>query len=283
MTYDFGPFRYDVEQRLLFRSGELVPLVPKALETLHVLLERRGSVVEKSELMRLVWPDTNVEDVGLPRNISLLRKALEDESEANPYIETIPRRGYRFAAPVTASQPTAPVSITPPEPLRRSRWWIGAGCALLVSAVAYYQFFVPSRYLPNGNRRASLAVVPFECLCPGMDGDRFSQGFNEVLVADLTQQNGLQILSPSTVRRYQRNGGSMALMGRLLSLDVIVEGTVQRLGDRIRINARMADVRTAKMIWAETYDKPAGDLGAAQETVARAVAGQVGNRLRLHE
>jgi hypothetical protein len=68
MTYEFGPFRYDAGQRLLFRGGDLVPLVPKALETLHVLLERRGSVVEKSELMKLVWPDTNVEDVGLARN-----------------------------------------------------------------------------------------------------------------------------------------------------------------------------------------------------------------------
>src|ERR1039458_4053732 len=96
MTYEFGPFRYDAGQRLLFRGGDLVPLVPKAIETLHVLQERRGSVVEKSELMKLVWPDTNVEDVGLARNISLLRKVLEDESEENPYIETIPRRGYRF-------------------------------------------------------------------------------------------------------------------------------------------------------------------------------------------
>lgn len=103
MTHAFGPFRYDSQQRLLFRDGELVPLVPKALETLHVLLERRGAIVEKSELIKLVWPDTNVEDVGLARNISLLRKALEDESEQNPYIETIPRRGYRFAAQVSTA------------------------------------------------------------------------------------------------------------------------------------------------------------------------------------
>ena len=81
---------------MLFRQGEVVPLVPKAIDTLHVLLERRGRVVEKAELMKLVWPDTTVEDVGLARNISLLRKALDDES--GQYIETIPRRGYRFAA-----------------------------------------------------------------------------------------------------------------------------------------------------------------------------------------
>jgi DNA-binding winged helix-turn-helix (wHTH) protein len=79
-VFAFGPFHYDAEQRLLFRQDEVVPLVPKAIDTLHVLLERRGRVVEKAELMKLVWPDTTVEDVGLARNISLLRKALDDES-----------------------------------------------------------------------------------------------------------------------------------------------------------------------------------------------------------
>src|SRR5512144_1753357 len=93
-TYEFGPFRYDANQRLLFREGEIVPLAPKSLEMLQALLERRGMVVGKAELMKLVWPDTFVEEVGLARNISLLRKVLEDESEANTYIETVPRRGY---------------------------------------------------------------------------------------------------------------------------------------------------------------------------------------------
>ena len=209
MTYAFGPFRYDAGQRLLFREGELVPLVPKVLETLHALLERRGSIVEKSELMKLVWPDTNVEDVGLARNISLLRKVLEDESGENSYIETIPRRGYRFAAPVstveTADVPSAEASR---PSTRRWRWFIGPVCALLAACFVYYQFYVPSRYLAKGGGNfASLAVVPFACLCPGMDGERFSQGFNDVLVADLSKLNGVQVVSQSTVRRHQQVGG----------------------------------------------------------------------------
>ena len=96
----FGPFRYDWEQRLLFREGETVPLAPKVGETLRVLLERHGTVVEKAELMRAVWPDTTVEEIGLARNISQLRKALGDESEAGKYIETLPKRGYRFVGEV---------------------------------------------------------------------------------------------------------------------------------------------------------------------------------------
>ena len=99
-VYCFGPFHYDSAQRLLFREDEMVPLAPKLSETLRVLLERHGRVVEKAELMREVWPDTTVEEVGLARNISQLRKALGDESEAGTYIETLPKRGYRFVGEV---------------------------------------------------------------------------------------------------------------------------------------------------------------------------------------
>ncbi|HEV3201750.1 MAG TPA: winged helix-turn-helix domain-containing protein [Bryobacteraceae bacterium] len=280
MTYEFGPFRYDAGQRLLFRGGDLVPLVPKAIETLHVLLERRGSIVEKSELMKLVWPDTHVEDVGLARNISLLRKALEDESEENPYIETIPRRGYRFAAQVSIVEPSNVPPTDPRQPSSRClRWLIVSVCALVVGPFVYYQFYVPSRYLPKGHRTAGLAVVPFECLCPGMDGDRFSPGFNDVLVADLSKLAGVQVIAPSTVRRHQRMGVSMGLMGRLLGLDVLIEGTVQKLDERLRITARLVDVHTGRVIWAETYDERADDPGGAQEEVGRAVTAEVGKLL----
>jgi DNA-binding winged helix-turn-helix (wHTH) protein/TolB-like protein len=275
MTYEFGPFRYDAGQRLLFRGDELVPLVPKALETLHVLLERRGSVVEKSELMRLVWPDTNVEDVGLPRNISLLRKALEGESGECLYIETIPRRGYRFAASVSSGVPAA----SPTQRPRKRRWLWGAAVAVAAVCLTYYQFYVPSRYLSSGGAVASVAAVPFECLCPAMDGGGFSEGFNEVLVADLSKLAGVQVLAPSTVRRHQRVGVSMGLMGRLLGLDVLVEGTVQKLDERLRITARLVDVHTGRVIWSETYEERSDDLGRAQDSVALAVASEVGKRL----
>src|SRR5215475_6585408 len=98
--YEFGPFRMDTCQRLLMRNEELVPVTPKAFDTLLVLVERSGKVVEKSELMNLLWPDTFVEEGNLTFNISTLRKALARNSENGQYIETIPRRGYRFVASV---------------------------------------------------------------------------------------------------------------------------------------------------------------------------------------
>lgn len=134
MIHEFGPFRYDAEQRLLFRDGAVVSLVPKALDTLHVLLERRGRIVEKAELMKLVWPDTVVEEVGLARNISLLRKALGEETEGGTYIETIPRRGYRF------------VDEVDPVPRPRAGWrnalWLAAAAAVsILAGLVYWQFY----------------------------------------------------------------------------------------------------------------------------------------------
>jgi DNA-binding winged helix-turn-helix (wHTH) protein/TolB-like protein len=279
MTYQFGPFRYDAEQRLLFREGEIVPLAPKAIDTLHVLLERRGRIVEKSELMRLVWPDTNVEDVGLARNISLLRKALEDESEENPYIETIPRRGYRFAAQVSTTEQAETLARKRPRRSRRG-WLIAvAVCLAVVGAFVYWQFYVPSRFLPTEGTFASLAVAPFECLCPGVDGAALSQGFNEVLVSDLSKLNGVHVVSPGTVQRYQRAGISMPMMGRILGVEVLVEGTIQQMGERLRILVRLVDVHSGKLVWAETYEEEASDPGAAQRAIARAVVPEVGKRL----
>ncbi len=283
-VYVFGPFRYDAGQRLLFREGELVAVAPKAVETLQVLLERRGRLVDKTELMKLVWPDTAVEEVGLARNISLLRKALGDEADTGTYIETIPKRGYRFIAVVEVQAPaseTLPQSAPPPRAQRaRIAWWIAAiALAAALGAIIYWQFYVPSRYLPRDSGLAGLAVVPFECLTPEADCATFSRELSELLVADLSKLRGVLVVSPSTVRRHQRAGMSMGLMGRLLNLDVLVEGTVGRIGERRRITARLVDVHTGKVIWAETYDQSSADTGQAQAEVARAVAAQVGARL----
>jgi DNA-binding winged helix-turn-helix (wHTH) protein/TolB-like protein len=274
-VYAFGPFHYDAEQRLLFRQGEVVPLVPKAIDTLHVLLERRGRVVEKADLMKLVWPDTTVEDVGLARNISLLRKALNDES--GHYIETIPWRGYRFAAQAPVEGP----GVRGQGPGKR--WWLaGAASITALGGIIYWQFYVPSRYLPRGPAIASLAVVPFESLTPELDRSAVSRGLSDLLVADLSKLDQVQVISPSTVRRYTWLGISTGLMGRVLGLEVLVEGTVQKVGERLTITARLVDVHTGKLIWAESYDYPAADWGQLQAEAARKVAAQVGAHLAIH-
>jgi DNA-binding winged helix-turn-helix (wHTH) protein/TolB-like protein len=270
VVHRFGPFQYDSGQRLLLRDGEIVPLVPKAIDTLHVLLEQRGRVVEKSDLMKLVWPDTTVEEIGLARNISILRKTLGDETGDSSYIETIPRRGYRFAA---AEAPT------------RRKLAPAIVIAIAVAALAglvWWQFYTPSRYLVPMPGGASLAVVPFECLSAGADSSAFARGLSESLVSELSNLRGVQVLSPTTVRRHQRFGMSMGLMGRLLGLDVLVEGTVQKGEDRVRIASRLVDVHTGRLIWARNYDYPAADLDQVQDQAAHDIAVQLAEHLAVH-
>jgi len=198
------------------------------------------------------------------------------------------RRGYRFRAAVSTDEPAAvadpvPVPERAPTPVsktgwRRRRWAIAAILAALAGPI-YYQFYVPSRYLREGRAPARLAVMPFECVGMGTGGAEFAQGLNDVLVAGLSKVNGVEVISPSTVRRHQRAGVSPSLMARLLGLHVLVEGTVQKLGGRLRITARLVDVHTGRLIWADTYDERADDPGGAQDAAGRAVVGEVGRWL----
>ncbi|HEY3440335.1 MAG TPA: winged helix-turn-helix domain-containing protein [Paludibaculum sp.] len=274
--YEFHDFRYDEEQRLLFRHGVLCPMEPKALETLHALIVRRGQVVEKAELMRLVWPDTVVEDVGLARNISLLRKALGEQAGA--CIETIPKRGYRFVVEEAVAPPVA----APPVVNARTAWprWLAAmGLLVALAGVVYWQFYRPSRFLGGGERLASLAVIPLETLSPEWESVALARGLSERLVVELAKPERTYVVSPGTVRRYQWVGISPAMMGRMLGLDVLVEGAVQRAGGRVNVSARLVDVHSGKMIWADNIDRPSEGAAEAQTEMARQLAAQIGERL----
>jgi DNA-binding winged helix-turn-helix (wHTH) protein/TolB-like protein len=281
--YYFGPFRYDSGQRLLFREDETVPLAPKVGETLRVLLERHGTVVQKAELMREVWPDTTVEEIGLARNISQLRKALGDESETGTYIETLPKRGYRFIGDVVLDGPkNGSRAHTKAIPPLIGRLLLAAGAMCVILGFVYWQFYRPSRFLSPGEHIASIAVVPFDCLSPELDCGAFPHGLTDLLVAHLSKLESVHVLSSSTVYRYQRARLSMAFMARLLGMDVVLEGTIQRAGDRVRVTARLVDVHSAKLVWSESYEYPVQQLADAQSQAAREIAGQVGAHLKAH-
>lgn len=269
----FGPFTFDSEQRLLFRGGEPVPLMPKTADLLDALLERRGQVVGKAELMKLVWPDTQVEEIGLARNISLLRKALGDEGTESRYIETIPKRGYRFLA---EEQPADPGEV------RRSARRLLLTAAILVAAglFVYWQFYHPSRYAPSAPDAPRLAVIPFECSGGPPCADVFARPFEDLLAAELLNSGNVRLVSPSTVHRYADNGIPTALMSRLLGLDAILEGSVTILGTQVRVVARLSDVHSGRLIWSESLDVPATDPAAAQREAASRIASAARGALR---
>lgn len=265
--YEFGPFRYDPAQRQLLRDGQPVPLVPKAVDMLHVLLEHRGRVVDKGELLRRVWPDTTVEEIGLARNISILRKALGDEGDSPRYIETVPRRGYRFTA-----------AATPP---RRRRRQLFIAAILFVLFFIWWQFYLPSRYLPQGERMAQMAALPFEMIDSKTLSPGYASALNELTVAELMRPGGIQVISPTTVARYRRFGIPSGVMARVLGLDVILEGTIQEAGEQVRITARLADVHSGKLIWGESFIFSSSGSPAAQQEAARAIAAGLRERLVL--
>jgi DNA-binding winged helix-turn-helix (wHTH) protein/TolB-like protein len=261
-VYRFGRFRYDAAQRVLYGDGEVAQVLPKALDVLHALIERRDRIVDKAELMKLVWPDTVVEEIGLARNISILRKAL-GEPEAGTFIETVPKRGYRFVAEVTVEGEEAPA------PRKSYGPWpalaIGAG---LLAVLVFWQFYVPSRYLPGGLWAPSIAVIPFETLSPELRAD----ALNELLTAELSKMPGVRVLSPSTVRRYRGFGVSPALMARIIGVAATLEGAIAKGGGGLVITARLADVHTGKLIWADTFEAASIDLALARRIAAGAGA-----------
>jgi len=251
----FGPFAYDLNRKQLFKDGDAVDLQPKMLETLHALALRPGEVVEKADLIKLVWPDTIVEDTGLARNISQLRRALGEEPGSETYIQTVPRRGYRLAvaAPVNGAAKRSPRVAA-----------VAAVLAVCLLPLVYWQFYSPSRWLPGREGRADVAVMPFQ-------GEPV--GFSEALAAELAGYSHVRVISPSTIRRYRFIRVPDHWTARILGVDVMIDGEWPAAGAVLGGTARLTDVHTGRMIWSGRIQQ-----GEA-ETAVKSVAGSVASRL----
>lgn len=229
-VYEFGPFRLDTGGHLLFREGQRTSLTPKAVEVLIALVEAQGAVLAKEELLKRVWADAIVEEGSLASHISLLRKTLGED-----YIETIPKRGYRFVA---AAKPVAEAGERRPQ-IR------------------------------------SLAVLPLDNLGRDADGDRFADSMTEALITRLAKIRALRVVSRTSVLRYKDTQKSMPEIGKELGVDGLVEGSVQLEGDRVRINARLVCAASDEHLWAESYDQELRDVLILQNEVARAIAKEI--------
>jgi TolB-like protein/Flp pilus assembly protein TadD len=237
--YEFGSFRVDPRKRLLLRGGDPVALTPKALEILLVLLDNRGEVLIKEELLRSVWPDTVVEEGNLNRNISTLRKALGESPNDHQYIVTVPGRGYRFVAQVRVVREQQTLQTTDRASID------------------------------------SVAVLPLQNLSGDADQEYFVDGLTEALVTDLAQIHALRVVSRTSIMRYKGTRKSLPEIARELNVDSIVEGSVLRLGARVRIMVQLIRARNDEHLWANTYDGELGDVFGLQSAVARAVVREV--------
>ena len=244
--YEFGPFHIDTAEQLLLRDGRPVQLTQKAFDTLIALVENRGRLLEKDELMRIIWPDAFVEEANLANNISLLRKILGDRADNRLYIETIPRRGYRFVASV--------------------------------------------KELENGSQKdeaiaavRSIAVLPFKPLNPD-DGDEYlGLGIADALITRLGNIRKIIVRPTSAVRKYTGLEQDPVEAGRELRVESVLEGGIQRSGERIRVTVQLVDISNSAPLWADKFDEKFTDIFTVQDSISEKVAGSLMLKLTSEE
>jgi TolB-like protein/DNA-binding winged helix-turn-helix (wHTH) protein/Tfp pilus assembly protein PilF len=287
LSYEFGPFFVDVSKRRLFRNGEPVPLAPKVLETLLVLIDNRDRVVTKDELLKQLWCDTIVEEGGLTRNISILRKALGEKPDDHQYVVTLPARGYQFVAevrevPGDGDAPGAPVPAPPESSSGRSRllwarrWLVVSGLATLVLLGSITYVLRPVRATkPERRAITSLAVLPLDNLSGDPTQEYFADGMTEALIGNLARIQALRVVSRTSVMRFKGTRPSLASIAQALNVDAVIEGSVQRAGDRVRISTQLIHASTDTHLWAREYERELTDILKLQSEVARAVAEEI--------
>jgi DNA-binding winged helix-turn-helix (wHTH) protein/TolB-like protein/Tfp pilus assembly protein PilF len=284
-VHAFGPFRVDVARHQLFREGEPVAVTPKAIHLLAALIERRGQVVEKEELMRLLWPDTIVEEANLTVTMSTLRRALGESPADNRFIVTVPGRGYRFVAHVdveTPAQPAPPVAAAapPPSPAPRPLPATPIAIVALVAAVSAAVWWSTAR---STNRAApvvrSIAVLPFRPVVQGTIDELTQMGTLDTLVTRLSRLPQIVVRPTSATRRYWQADVDPIAAGRDLQVESVLDGTFQRAGDRVRITVRLIRVPDGAPIWSDTIDEQLTDLFTLQDAVSARVASALVPRL----
>jgi TolB-like protein/DNA-binding winged helix-turn-helix (wHTH) protein/Tfp pilus assembly protein PilF len=297
--YEFGRFRLDREARILFSGDKNLALTPKAVEVLLVLVDKRGELVTKDDLMKAVWPDTFVEESNLTTNISILRRQLGVHPDGGEYIQTIPKRGYRFVAAVDlpVQQPTGPdvagaegpssevtpTSVAPKSvPSLRARGVVGAVLAVttvLAVLVGFNIGGVRDRLLrkTRATRIESIAVLPFVNLSADSENEYFSDGLTEEIIQSLAVVEGLAVTSRTS--SFALKGARLDIrdIGGKLNTTLLLEGSVRRLGDQLRISAQLIRAADGQNLWSSTYDRQMRDVFAVQEEIA----GSITSALRL--
>ena len=308
--YEFGEFRLDTAERLLLRKGEPVSLPPKVFDTLVVLVEHSGHLLNKDQLMKEVWPDAFVEDVNLSVNISALRKVLGASADGGHYIDTVPKRGYRFVAHVrelegesddlvvhsqirarivseeleTSTTPGRPepagantLSATPWLTRRRSIVPVALGASVLVLGLTIAAVFFHNSGRGSGistpvSKMNSMAVLPLKPLGQASENQYLELGIADDLITRLSHLKQVVIRPTGAVRKYTDAAQDPVAAGKELQVDSVLDGTIQKLGDRIRVTLRLVSVSDGRALWSGKFEENARDIFAVEDSISEQVA-----------
>jgi TolB-like protein/DNA-binding winged helix-turn-helix (wHTH) protein/Tfp pilus assembly protein PilF len=299
----FDQFELDLRTAEIYKEGKRIKLQDQPYQVLSLLTERPGELVTREELQKKLWPnDTFVDfDHGVNIAINKLRDALGDSAERPRFIETLPRRGYRWLAPVEcvgdiSSNVRVAAPVSAPREVRSSASGATEAVpaskvrllpAVATSGIAFLCVLALLFGLDVGKLRTrllgsavpvhiqSVAVLPFENLSHEPEQEYFADGMTEELITSLGKIGALHVTSRTSVMRYKKTDKSLPQVARELNVDGIVEGTVQRSGDRVRITAQLIHAPTDHHLWAESYDRELKDVLVLQDEVARAIANEI--------
>jgi TolB-like protein/DNA-binding winged helix-turn-helix (wHTH) protein/Flp pilus assembly protein TadD len=296
----FGLFEVDLRAGELTKRGVRLRLQEQPFQVLAMLLERPGELVTREDLRSRLWPRTIVDfDHGLNKAISKIREALGDSAENPRFVETVARRGYRFLSEVTAvdfpegqSQPAhaaqSDIALVSPansaalkRAHRRFAWRLfGCGFALTLTAFFSWTLYPRTQSVP---KIRSLAVLPLENFSGDASQDYFADGMTEELITNLGQIGAIRVISRTSVMTYKGARKPLPQIAAELNVEAVVEGSVLRFGDRVRITAQLIQVPADKHIWSQSYEEDIQDTLTLQNKVARAIAEQIQVTLNRQE
>lgn len=284
LAYAFGPFTVDVRERRLRRDGVDVALTNKAFDVLLALLEGSGRLQTREALIRSIWQGVIVEEHGLTGYLSMVRKALGDTGPSPVYIETVRRHGYRFIAPVRVLEsasavdaadqdvPPAPAAEPPPVSSRRRRVMTGSVIALIALAAAVWGWQVSRTRGAASPSPRSLAILPFENLGPDKDVAYFVSGVQNMVAVKLTGIANLRVVSRSSTEGYASRPQDLVRTADELGVATLLEGSVQKAGERVRISVQLVDARSGTTVWAQAYTRTLDDAFRVESDIAEQVA-----------
>ena len=285
-----GEFEVDLRCGEVRRNGDKIKLQQRPFQIFATLLERPGEVVTREEIRRNLWPaDTFVDfEHSINTAVNKLREALGDDAESPRVIETLPRYGYRLIAPVEVVEVNdacleAETPAAPPPPRQKTGLWLGISSLLvagvaLICVFAFDWFHLRSRLGGGAGEQyiGSLAVLPLRNLSNDPEQEYFSDGMTDELITALAKLKSLKVISHTSVDRYKHGDRSLPDIARELGVDAVVEGTVMRSGNSVRITAQLIDAHSDRHLWAESYERELKDVLSLQDEVADQIAAQVG-------